>query len=137
MEDANIAWIIEGVQSGVRKFSVAFAIPLLSRIAETTNPPLLPALDNRGHVRKVIEENNALFNLLGECLQKNSFSEIRSLRKFLVLLSPHSFSHSVIRDAPTCESPTSVPPQALTSEHQVSTQSPWGLRSEQGTSFFE
>ncbi|KAF8519086.1 hypothetical protein BU17DRAFT_90258 [Hysterangium stoloniferum] len=79
LEDSNIAMILRGVKSGADKFSLPLAIALLSQIAETANPPLLPALDNRRNVRKCIEENDELFNLLGECLQKESFSEIRSL----------------------------------------------------------
>ncbi|KAF8512673.1 hypothetical protein BU17DRAFT_96067 [Hysterangium stoloniferum] len=79
LENDTIALILEGVQSGTKKFKLEFAVTLLSQIAETANPPLLPALNNRRHVRKCIEENDELFNLLGECLQKESFSEIRSL----------------------------------------------------------
>ncbi|KAF8517282.1 hypothetical protein BU17DRAFT_91994 [Hysterangium stoloniferum] len=87
LEDSNIAWILEGIQSGVKEFDLPFAIALLSQIAETANPPLLPALNNRRDVRKCIVENDELFNLLGECLQKESFSEIRSLE---MLQSDHS-----------------------------------------------
>ncbi|KAF8521967.1 hypothetical protein BU17DRAFT_64689 [Hysterangium stoloniferum] len=67
------------VQSGLRDFDVEFAITLLSQIAETANPPLLPGLTDRVYVRKCIVKNDELFNLLGECLQKGTFSEIRSL----------------------------------------------------------
>ncbi|KAF8500046.1 hypothetical protein BU17DRAFT_72149 [Hysterangium stoloniferum] len=70
------------VQSGLRDFDVEFAITLLSQIAETANPPLLPGLTDRVYVRKCIVKNDELFNLLGECLQKGTFSEIRSLEMF-------------------------------------------------------
>ncbi|KAF8510678.1 hypothetical protein BU17DRAFT_97886 [Hysterangium stoloniferum] len=73
------ALILEGVQSGAKKFDLPFAITLLSQIAETANPPLLPGLTDRVYSRKCIVENDELFDLLGECLQKGSFSEIRSL----------------------------------------------------------
>ncbi|KAF8503850.1 hypothetical protein BU17DRAFT_71750 [Hysterangium stoloniferum] len=73
---------LEGVQSGAKKFDLAFAITLLSQIAETANPPLLPGLTDRVYSRKCIVENDELFDLLGECLQKGSFSEIRSLEMF-------------------------------------------------------
>ncbi|KAF8523870.1 hypothetical protein BU17DRAFT_63521 [Hysterangium stoloniferum] len=78
-ENETIAVILLAVQSGVKKFELEFAITLLSLIAETANPPLLPALNTRRDARKCIVENDELFDLLGECLQKGSFSEIRSL----------------------------------------------------------
>ncbi|KAF8498457.1 hypothetical protein BU17DRAFT_72319 [Hysterangium stoloniferum] len=87
LENDNIALILEGVQSGTKKFGLEFAVPLLSQIAETANPPLLPALNNRRDVRKCIVENDELFNLLVKCLQKESFSEIRSLE---ILQPDHS-----------------------------------------------
>ncbi|KAF8488918.1 hypothetical protein BU17DRAFT_72780 [Hysterangium stoloniferum] len=82
LENTNIAVIRLAVQLGLRKFNVELAIPLLGKIAETANPPLLPDLKNADHVRKCIVENDELFDLLGECLQKESFSEIRSLEMF-------------------------------------------------------
>ncbi|KAF8514093.1 hypothetical protein BU17DRAFT_94784 [Hysterangium stoloniferum] len=88
LENDTIAWILEGVQSGMKKFGLEFAVTLLSQIAETANPPLLPALNNRRDVRKCIVENDELFNLLGECLQKGSFSDIRSL-EMLQPVRPH------------------------------------------------
>ncbi|KAF8497011.1 hypothetical protein BU17DRAFT_72417 [Hysterangium stoloniferum] len=84
LENDTIALILEGVQSGTKKFGLEFAVTLLSQIAETANPPLLPALNNRRDVRKCIVENDELFNLLGECLQKGSFSDIRSLGNFVI-----------------------------------------------------
>ncbi|KAF8510406.1 hypothetical protein BU17DRAFT_98110 [Hysterangium stoloniferum] len=87
LEDSTIALILEGVQSGAKKFDLPFAIALLSQIAETANPPLLPALNKRRDVRKCIEDHDELFHLLGECLQKGSFSEIRCLE---MLQSDHS-----------------------------------------------
>ncbi|KAF8521901.1 hypothetical protein BU17DRAFT_87449 [Hysterangium stoloniferum] len=71
--------VLRGVKSGVKEFDIEVAVILLSRIAETANPPLLPGLNDHVYVRKCITENEELFNLLGECLQKESFSEIRSL----------------------------------------------------------
>ncbi|KAF8495581.1 hypothetical protein BU17DRAFT_72509 [Hysterangium stoloniferum] len=82
LENTNIAVIRLAVQLGLRKFNVELAIPLLGKIAETANPPLLPDLKNADYVRKCIVENDELFDLLGECLQKESFSEIRSLEMF-------------------------------------------------------
>ncbi|KAF8514191.1 hypothetical protein BU17DRAFT_94672 [Hysterangium stoloniferum] len=87
LEDSNVALILEGIQSAAKKFDLPLAIALLSQIAETADPPLLPALNNRRDVRKCIIENTELFDLLGECLQKESFSEIRSLE----ILQPKSF----------------------------------------------
>ncbi|KAF8520349.1 hypothetical protein BU17DRAFT_88933 [Hysterangium stoloniferum] len=79
LENTNIAVISLAVQLGLQKFDIELAIPLLGKIAETANPPLLPDLKNADHVHKCIVENDELFDLLGECLQKESFSEIRSL----------------------------------------------------------
>ncbi|KAF8516724.1 hypothetical protein BU17DRAFT_92559 [Hysterangium stoloniferum] len=87
LKNTTIAVIRVAVQSSLQEFDVELAVALLSQIAETANPPLLPALNNRRYVRKCIEENDELFNLLGECLQKESFSEIRSLE---MLQSDHS-----------------------------------------------
>ncbi|KAF8523132.1 hypothetical protein BU17DRAFT_86285 [Hysterangium stoloniferum] len=82
------------VQSGAQEFTVEVAATLLVWIAQTAKPPLLPDLERLIYALKYIEANTELFNLLGECLQKRSFSEIRSLRKFLV---PHPTHNEVLK----------------------------------------
>ncbi|KAF8523256.1 hypothetical protein BU17DRAFT_85925 [Hysterangium stoloniferum] len=88
LKNTVIALLRGAVQSGVQEFDVGSAVMLLSQIAETANPPLLPALNNLRDARKCVVENDELFNLLGECLQKGSFSEIRSL-EMLQPVRPH------------------------------------------------
>ncbi|KAF8523883.1 hypothetical protein BU17DRAFT_85317 [Hysterangium stoloniferum] len=96
LEDDTIALNLQGIQSGVINFELPFAVVLLSQIAETANPPLLPGLKNIDYVHKCIVENDALFHLLGECLQKESFSEIRSLEILQPVSGPHLRYHKLL-----------------------------------------
>ncbi|KAF8512027.1 hypothetical protein BU17DRAFT_69389 [Hysterangium stoloniferum] len=50
LEDDTIALNLQGIQSGVINFGLPFAVVLLSQIAETANPPLLPGLKNIDYV---------------------------------------------------------------------------------------
>ncbi|KAF8523105.1 hypothetical protein BU17DRAFT_64002 [Hysterangium stoloniferum] len=96
LEKPFITFILQGIQSGALKFELEFAVFLLSQIAEMANPPLLAALNYRDYVHKCITENEELFNLFGECLQKESFSEIWSLE---MLQPDHSKPpHTPIRE---------------------------------------
>ncbi|KAF8522941.1 hypothetical protein BU17DRAFT_86519 [Hysterangium stoloniferum] len=79
LKNTVIAILRRAVQSGLQEFDVYSAVTLLSQIAETAKPPLLPDLKNVKYAQKCIEENDELLDLLGECFQKESFSEIRSL----------------------------------------------------------
>ncbi|KAF8518845.1 hypothetical protein BU17DRAFT_66237 [Hysterangium stoloniferum] len=79
LEDDTIALNLQGIQSGVINFGLPFTVVLLSKISKTANPPLLPGLKNIDYVHKRIMENDALFHLLGKCLQKESFLDIQSL----------------------------------------------------------